>query len=567
VGDKFISLAETLNATCSEVGTFTEPDYSTFHSEMEELVSEDGLSGKVPKLKKAIEDFDSSHSSDISGSDYLTLHDTIDSNLKSFMDGLGDGKAYDISTYNYTKNQLAWTNPRDVLTGKALEDYEKYVGDMEAYLLGKKDRCAVYKYDPVNMCNGNYINEHEDMNLGGRYPLTFKRFYNATSDKTGSLGRGWSHTFEKRIYEDENTGKISIDYADGSKGSFVKIDAKKHIYLEEHGEEGLLERFNDGYVIRQDLGTYERYDNKGYLVELGDNDGVNTELTYEKINGVRRLKKVEAVNGNAFTLFYLDKCDKSIGLIEKVTDQMGRSVFYGYEEDRLTEITEVDGAVRKLTYTEEGRIKNLINPKGINTITNEYDKKGRTIKQSFPDKSVMTYAYDDKELTTRATEQNGNQVVYTHDELGRHTATKYIDGEERYSYNKRNQKTSFTDKRGNTTRFSYDNKGHLTKVIDALGNKINITYRADGKPMAIKGAKGEVYKYTYDLNGRLFEVRNPLDETNRFYYENRNLIKTRNAAGALTYFTYDDRSNVNTIKDADGVVTSYKYDSLNEKFY
>ena len=81
--------------------------------------------------------------------------------------------------------------------------------------------------------------------------------------------------------------------------------------------------------------------------------------------------------------------------------------------------------------------------------------------------------------------------------------------------------------------------------------------------MAIKGAKGEIYKYFYDFNGKLFELRNSLNETNRFYYRDGNLEKTRNAAGALTYFTYDERGNVSAIKDPDGVVTEYSYDSLN----
>ena len=90
---------------------------------------------------------------------------------------------------------------------------------------------------------------------------------------------------------------------------------------------------------------------------------------------------------------------------------------------RLTEITELDGAVRKFTYTEDGKIKDVINPKGIVAITNEYDGQSRTTKQSFPDGSVMTYDYDDINKTTTATEQNGNKVVYTHDDMERHTAT------------------------------------------------------------------------------------------------------------------------------------------------
>ncbi len=561
-GKAIEAMAEMLNDKCSAVGTFTVPDYRNFYKELEKITSNDGLSGIVPELKKALHDFDEAHKNDISGSDYKTIFDTIKTNLDTFMAGFGNGKYYDISTYDATGGKLPWVTPRDVLTGEALEEYNQYCDDMEDYLQGKKPRCAVYRYDPVNMCNGNYINEHEDVNLGGRYTLTFKRFYNAQSTKEGALGLGWTHSFEKRIYEDETTKKIRIDYPDGSKGSFFCINEKKHLYMEEHGEPGILEKLTDGYVITQDNGDYERFDVLGKLVAMGDNDGDNVSLSYEKSDSSKwLLSKVEAKNKNSLAFTYLK--DENKGLIEKVTDHTGRSVSYAYEDKRLVSITEVDGATRKFTYDSKNRIKEVINPKGIVAITNEYDSKDRTTKQSFPDDTTMTYEYDDEKMTTVATEQNGNQVVYTHDDMGRHTKTKYYDGEERYTYNKRNQKTSFTDKRGNTTRFSYDNKGHLTKIVDALGNKTSITYRADGKPMAVKGAKGEEYKYSYDLDGKLFEIRNPLNETNRFYYRDGNLEKTRNAAGALTWFSYDDRSNVNTIKDPDGVVTEYSYDGLN----
>ncbi|MBP5598146.1 MAG: hypothetical protein J6Y02_22450 [Pseudobutyrivibrio sp.] len=560
IGDKIKGLAEGLAETCSEVGTYTVPDYQPYYDEMEKLSSRDGLTGVVPETKKALEDFDAAHKTDIASSDYKTIYDTIVANISSFMAGLGDGKYYDITTYNETGESLAWRYPVNELEGEALDEYVQYVTDMDAYLRGVKPRCAVYKYDPVNMCNGNYINEHTDVSLGGRFKLEFKRFYNALDISEKSLGVGWTHSYEKRIYEDND--KLKIDYPDGSTGSFACINAKKQLYMEEHGEPGILEKLTDGYVLRQDSGEFERYDVRGYLIAFGDNDGENVSLVYEKSEGKRLLSKVVAKNSNILTFSYF-KDGKNLGLIEKVTDQTGRSVFYTYEDRRLTTITEPDGAVRKFTYDSENRIKDVINPKGITSITNEYDSEGRTVKQSFPDETVMTYEYDDEKKTCTATEQNGNRVIYTHDELGRHTKTTYYDGEERYTYNNRNQKTSFTDKRGNTTRFSYDNKGHLTKVVDALRNKTSITYRADGKPLAVKGAKGEEYHYEYDLDGKLFEIRNPLNETNRFIYKNGNLAKAKNANGAATLFSYDERGNVNTVEDPDGVKTSYEYDELN----
>ncbi|MBO4591456.1 MAG: hypothetical protein J5684_02705, partial [Eubacterium sp.] len=516
IGSEIEEVVAELNRECYEVGSYHMPDNSYYLASIDHFVGTESNKGVVLKTKQKFIDFDNAHARDVALSSYKTLYETIVSNINAFINGIGDGRYYDITTYDGKRNDIGWKDPREVLTGADLEAYNKYVNDMHAYLKGKKERCEVYKYDPVNMCSGNYINEHVDISLGGIYPVEFERFYNAVSNIYGSLGLGWTHSFEKRIYEDKESGRIRIIYADGSEGSFKK---ERDYYVEEHGEPGILTKLdNNDYIIRQDSGDYEKFDDEGRLVEIGDLDGIHTAVHYERLNDrvTRRVCRVISKNENFLNFEYYEDGDNK-NLIKSLTDHTGRSVCYTYENKRLTQIKEPDGTVSRFTYTADGRIKDVINPKGITAITNEYDNQGRTVKQTFPDNSVMTYEYDDIEKTTTATEQNGNVVVYKHDELKRHTATTYYDGTERFTYNMRHQKTSFIDKNGNVTRFAYDNKGHLTKIVDALGNKTSITYRADGKPMAVKGPKGEEYSYHYTLEGKLFEVKNPLGEHDRFY--------------------------------------------------
>lgn len=561
IGSDIEEVVNELNRECYEVGSYHMPNNSDYLAAIDKFVGTENNKGVVLKTKQKFIDFDNAHARDVALSSYKTLFDTIVSNINAFLNGVGNGRYYDITTYDGKRNDIGWKDPREVLTGADLEAYNKYVNDMHAYLKGKKERCEVYKYDPVNMCSGNYINEHVDVSLGGRYPLEFKRFYNAVSNIYGSLGLGWTHSFEKHLFEDE-TGRIKILYADGSEGSFKK---ENDYYIEEHGEPGILTKLDNGdYIIRQDSGEYEKFDDYGCIKELGDLDGIHTAVHYERLDDriTRRVKRIITKNENVLNFEYYED-EENKNLLKRLTDQTGRSVCYTYENKRLVEIRELDGAIRRFTYTVDGRIKDVINPKGITAITNEYDDQGRTVKQTFPDDSVMTYEYDDIGKTTTATEQNGNVVVYTHDELQRHTATTYYDGTERFTYNMRHQKTSHIDKKGNVTRFAYDNKGHLTKIVDALGNKTSITYRADGKPMSVKGPKGEEYSYHYTLEGKLFEFRNPLGEHDRFYYKDGNIYRTRNALGAQTFFDHDAKGNIEKITDPDGVVTNYEYDDLN----
>ena len=144
-------------------------------------------------------------------------------NIESFINGVGNGISFDIRTYNGSKFDIKWENPLDHLSEAERKEYLQYVEDMHAYLKGKKERCEVYKYDPVNMCTGNYINEHVDISLGGRHPIELKRFYNAISNDKSGFGIGWTHNYNVRIY-DNGDDRLKIIYGDGSEGSFKKVN-------------------------------------------------------------------------------------------------------------------------------------------------------------------------------------------------------------------------------------------------------------------------------------------------------------------------------------------------------
>jgi len=101
------------------------------------------------------------------------------------------------------------------------------------------------------------------------------------------------------------------------------------------------------------------------------------------------------------------------------------------------------------------------NPRNMKTVVNEYDEKGRTVLQNFPDNSSMSFEYKEETKEVILTERNGRQVTYVHDELFRDIKHIHSDGTERYQYNKRNQKTLIVDKLRNKTQYAYDDKGSV----------------------------------------------------------------------------------------------------------
>jgi len=579
------------------------PDPTEVVRDFDDFATRDKAYGFVPEFNQKFLTFHEEHSNDIAGSTFKQLLDDIVRLLKSIIDGMNKG-TFDITRYEETKGNIRWIDPKDV------EGLEAYLRTYKLYLQGLVDRCQVYKYDPVNMSSGNYINDRTDLEVGTDTKITFRRFYNARSEFKGAMGRGWCCNSDVHLYKEDN-GDIRAIYIDGREGIYRKPENSKaaqkentpeltfdgeegatnksssvsETYYEIHGEPGKLVEDNYGYkLIREDL-SYEEYDKDGYLVAKGDNTGENTRYTLgvftknddngESIRYALPVK-IETKEGSYISLSYNED-----GILTRVSTSQGKNVTYGYEkrEDEyfLTAATYPNGSTRRYTYNEAGLIQNVISPDGIIALTNEYDEQRRVIHQIFPDGGEMSYSYDDEKNITTATEQNGLKVEYLSDERGRHTGTRYIglsddyasqdfeNGkniiEEKYTYNERNQKTSVTDKNGHTVRFSYDNRGNLTKIVGPEGLSESYTYDAGGRLIAKKDSEGNSYRFIYDFDGNLYCVTDPLGNRTKYDYKDGRVVRIRDAENNAISVTYDEKGNISSITDKVGVTTRYICDN------
>ena len=117
------------------------------------------------------------------------------------------------------------------------------------------------------------------------------------------------------------------------------------------------------------------------------------------------------------------------GRITQVLDHTGRTVTYTYDRGLLESATHPSGAIYRYEYDGDGKIRGVVNPLGITAIRNEYDHKGRTVKQSFPDGGFASTEYDEMSLSAITTEQNGNRVTYVRDGDFRTVKIRYEDSE------------------------------------------------------------------------------------------------------------------------------------------
>ncbi|MFC0622876.1 RHS repeat domain-containing protein [Kribbella deserti] len=104
--------------------------------------------------------------------------------------------------------------------------------------------------------------------------------------------------------------------------------------------------------------------------------------------------------------------------VTKITDVQGRLI-----EQRAYTGSTASGEYDATTYTyhDAGQLASVRDPAG-NTWKFEYDKRGRKISETDPDKGTTTYTYDDTDKVATSTDARGKTLAYAYDAIGRKTA-------------------------------------------------------------------------------------------------------------------------------------------------
>ena len=434
-----------------------------------------------------------------------------------------------------------------LMQNATLQDFMKGVQAAVCALVG----------DPVNANTGNFIYEKEDLIIKGRIPLNFKRFYNSINIRSGTMGIGWRHNYEIRLFIEQDRYVILWE------------DGREEVYLrdKENGPEPLfglpcrLKQEKEDYLYETQSGLVYTFNFQGRLLKQEDPNGQGLWFTYDKEG-----RLIRVVNSEGASLHYEYK--GLHGLLWHVSDHTGRHITLAYELERLKEVENPNGESYSYTYGPDNRISSIRNPRGIYVLRNSYDDKGRTILQRFADGGKIQYDYKDDRSRTLVTEQNGNKVVYVHDERFRNIKTIYVDGEESFTYNERNQLVSKIDKNGNRTKFSYDDKGNTTQIIFPDGARYCMTYDASNYliTMSINGV--QKIKKTYDPKGNLIKITDALGRCRKVEYDEKgNALKIMLPDGSEIALGYDDHGNISQIIDPSGHCTAYGYDSCGRVIY
>ena len=447
----------------------------------------------------------------------------------------------------------------------------------------------------IDTTTGAVAFSEQDVSLPGALPLVFARYYNSHSDRFGTLGYRWSHTYDTRIELVGSDAAVVFgsgreEFFDEFVGDYTAVDPRVHSTLDKETDGTFTYRTKDLMVYR--------FTSAGRLTSIEDLNGNAIELTYD---GQGLLTRVDAPGGRAIDLTYQS------GRLVSVTDPLGAVFMYAYDgSSDLVSVTDPEIGERTYTY-EHHRLATVTDQEGNQVVQNVYDDFQRVTSQANaaadtievtydtpgkgatevtdPEGGVSTFYFDTFHRTTDAVDPTSNQIGYVFDGVGNLETVidpafnewtfdfdnsgdllELLDplaNPASFTYNAKHLPTTVTDGRGNTTTLAYDGDGNLVSSTDPLDRQTAFTYDAGGNMTARTDPLDNTWTYTYDGDGHKTSETDPLDFITTFTYDAAGRLKTEeDALGATTRYFYDLLGRLILIRDPLDRETEFLYDAV-----
>lgn len=477
--------------------------------------------------------------------------------------------------------------------------------------------------DPINTLTGAFSFGRVDLSVPIQScNLAFQPFYSsvATDAPLDGLGHGWTHNHSlKLIFPGDPNGEEGFVYYQSIDGNqslfFIEGDGS---YRPGPGVIGTLVK-NDGppltYTLESSNQVTLTFNEDGQILSRVDALGYGIDYNYD-VND--RLERVEANDGSR----YLDLAYGASDRIISVTDHASRSVGYAYDANGdLVTTTDVMGEDWDYVYDSAHRMTTFIDPRGVDTVSTEYDMQGRAFRQHDGEGNLLveiiyyadgtsevidgkgnteTHAYDERNVLTDSVDALGGSVDKTYDanfrpetitdQEGNTTAlvwsadganlTSVEDADNNFTtlgYDSLNNLTSVTDADNNLTTYTYDDT-LMTSVTDVFLETTSYTYTVEGWVETVTDPLGNTSTYGYDTLGQMTSMTNALFNTTIYSYDTLGrLIDTTDASGKVTHNEYDlagrlvkvtenyDLGRPQNDQDEYNIVTEYAYDEVGNR--
>ncbi len=325
---------------------------------------------------------------------------------------------------------------------------------------------------------------------------------------------------------------------DGFNLKLSECDPKgNYTYYEYYKGSNLLKaKFTcDGYDVRKR--EFFTYDESGLLIESIVDDGSSKQKeNWDKVTErhmtwiTPRQESPNFGEPKEILEFYFD--------IKTKKRKWLRTTINYYNKQGLVERQEVKDREKNSTcssyrYDDIGRILYTKDHTGREVFI-EYDIAGRIKKKTGPRDDVsVSYDYDKIGRLVKERETHTNGLVLTRE----------------YEYDALHRKICEKDAQGNATRYEYDSLNRITKITypdiyDHLGNKQTpsktYSYQNLSSKVTERNEVGEVSKTTYNAIGKITDQEFADGSSKHYFYDIKgNLIKEIAPNGADTCISYD----------------------------
>ncbi|KQC08704.1 MAG: hypothetical protein APR62_04140, partial [Smithella sp. SDB] len=283
------------------------------------------------------------------------------------------------------------------------------------------------------------------------------------------------------------------------------------------------------------------YDNRGRPIEIKSpstetqSGTASSYITYENLANVGFASTATDLDGNSQ---------------KQIKDYLGRVVkIIEYVENSVEQNT-------TYTYNAAGNILTTTDNNG-NQIIFTYDTLGRKRSVNDPDRGLWQYTYDANGNLQTQTDARNVTVTFNYDELNRIVSRTYSTGKTPVNY-------------------AYDNlgipngRGKIYSVNNGAATKINNSYDVMGRVLSSsKIIAGDANTYTtqsdYDLAGRVKTITYPDNSTIGYHYYTGtgliyNVIDMSSGKEYARYSFYEPSGKIGQINHGNGATTRYSYD-------
>src|SRR5690606_31082047 len=384
---------------------------------------------------------------------------------------------------------------------------------------------------------------------------------------------GWHHSYDVKLCEMNNA--VAVRMADGRPVVFPSLKAGETSF--NRLERMMLIKDVQGYALDTSDGLRYRFaphegapDNQLLISIKQKSSGALIDFQY---NVEGQLLQIIDSGGRFIRFTYTD--DGRIQQIllpdpqsnvtrDHTSPQWLRAVEYTYRDGLLVSVA--DALDQPLTYYYENKLlvkETLRNNVNFYFEYDRYDQDGRCVK-----------SWGDEGIYGRHIHYDiANNITYVKDSLD-HVTTYYDDGVLPYkavdplhnttqsAYNEYAQVLCDTSEPGDKTHYENIDRRNNTKITRADGASIQFVYDERENLVEFIDWIANRWRFEYDQFNRLSARINPLGESARYTYSDSLLSSVTDTAGNQFHFHYDQNFNLRSIQEGNLEQILLEHDAL-----